>query len=390
MNTRLHQEAFPGEDISDRPAAGDERPRPARADRGRAARAAATRRGSWSRRDRASTSHLPARLEAAAPPPVRDEVRLMVAQAGRPLVHTDFLDLPNHLRAGDLLIVNASATIPAALPARRADGTRRRPAPLDARPGPTPAAGSSSCAATAAACARRGAETLTLPGGATARAARALPLARPPVGRAARPPHRRCTPTCDAHGAPIRYAHEPEPRPLEDHQTIFATEPGSAEMPSAGRPFTKRALTRPARARRPRPADRRCTPASARRSAASARTPSATSVSRAHRAPHQRTAPRPRDRGRHDRRARARDRRRRARQRPRRARLDEPRRHARARRARRRRPADRLARARREPPADARGHRRPRRCSSAPTPPRSSAATAGTSSAICTCCCAAP
>ena len=48
----------------------------------------------------------------------------------------------------------------------------------------------------------------------------------------------------DHHGAPIRYAHEPTARPLEDHQTIFATHPGSAEMPSAGRPFTKRALTR--------------------------------------------------------------------------------------------------------------------------------------------------
>jgi S-adenosylmethionine:tRNA ribosyltransferase-isomerase len=47
-----------------------------------------------------------------------------------------------------------------------------------------------------------------------------------------------------AHGAPIRYAHEPEPHPLDDHQTIFATVPGSAEMPSAGRPFTRRALTR--------------------------------------------------------------------------------------------------------------------------------------------------
>ena len=35
MNTRLHQEAFPGEDISDRPPPEDERPRPARADRGR-------------------------------------------------------------------------------------------------------------------------------------------------------------------------------------------------------------------------------------------------------------------------------------------------------------------------------------------------------------------
>jgi S-adenosylmethionine:tRNA ribosyltransferase-isomerase len=45
------------------------------------------------------------------------------------------------------------------------------------------------------------------------------------------------------HGAPIRYAHDRGPRPLADHQTIFATEPGSAEMPSAGRPFTRRALT---------------------------------------------------------------------------------------------------------------------------------------------------
>ena len=45
-----------------------------------------------------------------------------------------------------------------------------------------------------------------------------------------------------AHGAPIRYAHEPGPHPLEDHQTIFASEPGSAEMPSAGRPFSRRAI----------------------------------------------------------------------------------------------------------------------------------------------------
>jgi S-adenosylmethionine:tRNA ribosyltransferase-isomerase len=44
------------------------------------------------------------------------------------------------------------------------------------------------------------------------------------------------------HGAPIRYAHETVARPLADHQTMFAEEPGSAEMPSAGRPFTPRAL----------------------------------------------------------------------------------------------------------------------------------------------------
>ena len=46
----------------------------------------------------------------------------------------------------------------------------------------------------------------------------------------------------DAHGMPIRYRHLPRPRPLADFQTIFATEPGSAEMPSAGRPFSRRAL----------------------------------------------------------------------------------------------------------------------------------------------------
>jgi len=49
-------------------------------------------------------------------------VRLMVSDGDR-LIHTDFDSLPTHLRAGDLLIANASATIPAALPARREDGT---------------------------------------------------------------------------------------------------------------------------------------------------------------------------------------------------------------------------------------------------------------------------
>jgi S-adenosylmethionine:tRNA ribosyltransferase-isomerase len=46
------------------------------------------------------------------------------------------------------------------------------------------------------------------------------------------------------HGAPIRYAHQPHDWPLADHQTIFARVPGSAEMPSAGRPFTPRVLAR--------------------------------------------------------------------------------------------------------------------------------------------------
>ena len=39
-------------------------------------------------------------------------------------------------------------------------------------------------------------------------------------------------------GEPIRYRHAPDPWPLSAYQQIFGTEPGSAEMPSASRPFT--------------------------------------------------------------------------------------------------------------------------------------------------------
>jgi S-adenosylmethionine:tRNA ribosyltransferase-isomerase len=45
------------------------------------------------------------------------------------------------------------------------------------------------------------------------------------------------------HGRPIRYAYLRMPVPLADYQTVFAREPGSAEMPSAGRPFTTELVT---------------------------------------------------------------------------------------------------------------------------------------------------
>ena len=40
------------------------------------------------------------------------------------------------------------------------------------------------------------------------------------------------------HGHPIRYRHTPGEWPIDAYQTVFATDPGSAEMPSAARPFT--------------------------------------------------------------------------------------------------------------------------------------------------------
>ncbi len=44
-------------------------------------------------------------------------------------------------------------------------------------------------------------------------------------------------------GAPIRYDYVPGVHPLADYQTVFARQPGSAEMPSAARPFTTEIVT---------------------------------------------------------------------------------------------------------------------------------------------------
>jgi S-adenosylmethionine:tRNA ribosyltransferase-isomerase len=46
------------------------------------------------------------------------------------------------------------------------------------------------------------------------------------------------------HGRPIRYAYVEQPWPISAYQNVYVTEPGSAEMPSAGRPFTADVITR--------------------------------------------------------------------------------------------------------------------------------------------------
>jgi S-adenosylmethionine:tRNA ribosyltransferase-isomerase len=187
---------------------------------------------------------LPRHLEATEPPPERDRVRMLVAsRAG--IRHATFLDLPDLLEPGDLLVVNTSATLPAALPL--AGGLRLHlstplPEPpgrswpeerwvVELRDGAAPYRGG------------RAGERLALPAGGQAE------LLAPYLGgrRLWAAWLRLPEPLLDylhRHGAPIRYAHLPEPRPLTDFQTIFASEPGSAEMPSAGRPFSERALSR--------------------------------------------------------------------------------------------------------------------------------------------------
>src|SRR5262245_28409617 len=71
---------------------------------------------------------LPPALEAHEPPEARglarDGVRLLVSHlADDRIEHHVFRDLPDLLRPGDLLVANDSATLPAAVTARRADGS---------------------------------------------------------------------------------------------------------------------------------------------------------------------------------------------------------------------------------------------------------------------------
>jgi S-adenosylmethionine:tRNA ribosyltransferase-isomerase len=198
---------------------------------------------------------LPSELEASEPPEARglarDQVRLMVAAEGKRLVHARFVDLPRFLRAGDLLVVNESATLPAALQATRADGTAvelhlSTPEP----PAPAGRVAPAKPERWVVELRRDGArfrgargELLALAGGGTAELV-APYLSAGRLWIAALELRAPLLEYLDAYGSPIRYPHQPRDWPLADHQTIFAREPGSAEMPSAGRPFSPRVLAR--------------------------------------------------------------------------------------------------------------------------------------------------
>jgi S-adenosylmethionine:tRNA ribosyltransferase-isomerase len=200
---------------------------------------------------------LPPELEATEPPEVRgrgrDDVRLLVTSgADGHLEYARFADLGRYLRPGDVLGINTSGTMNAALPATRADGTQlelhlsthlpaerwtvelRLPTARGTQPFREARAG----------------ESLALPAGATVTiltphsglhgashvgptrlwlAALQLPI---PLDA-----------YLAAHGYPIRYGYVARPWPTEFYQTVYATEVGSAEMPSAGRAFTPELIT---------------------------------------------------------------------------------------------------------------------------------------------------
>ncbi len=201
---------------------------------------------------------LPAELEASEPPEARglarDEVRLMVsALADHRVKHARFRDIADYLRAGDVLVINTSGTLNAALSATRADGTplelhlsTRLPADLwiveVRQPGEV---------ATKPFYAIQPGETLGLPGGASV-------TLHVPHNRQAGPdrPTRLWIATLNLsggadfqpylaeYGFPIRYSYVREGWPISYYQTVYATEAGSAEMPSAGRAFTPELITR--------------------------------------------------------------------------------------------------------------------------------------------------
>jgi S-adenosylmethionine:tRNA ribosyltransferase-isomerase len=190
-------------------------------------------------------------LEASEPPEARglarDEVRLMVAGRGSgEIVHTRFRELAAHLQPGDLLVVNTSATLPAAVPASRAgepvEVRFSTPAPRDAG-GELHVVELRKAGGEALLGAGRVGEHLTLPGQARLELVAAyegserLWLARAALRE---PLHRYLR----RHGRPIRYGYVLGRWPLSAYQTAYAAVPGSAEMASAGRPFTARLITR--------------------------------------------------------------------------------------------------------------------------------------------------
>src|SRR5689334_20369739 len=185
---------------------------------------------------------LPPELEARAPAEARgvprDGVRMLVSRrSSGEISHHAFGDLPGLLLPGDLLVVNTSATVPAAI--RIAGGLAvhfSSPRPngdwlieLRERQG----------GATVPYHGGIPGQPLDLPGGAV------LTLGKRVTGRLWRARLSTAVlPYLFKHGSPIRYSYVEHDWPLESYQTVFGTRPGSAEMPSASRPFTPDLVTR--------------------------------------------------------------------------------------------------------------------------------------------------
>jgi S-adenosylmethionine:tRNA ribosyltransferase-isomerase len=180
----------------------------------------------------------PNELQATEPPEARgrsrDDVRLLVSTRDGH-THTRFSELPRFFDPGDLVVVNDSATLPASLHAKGEAGrflvnvsTRfgpklwlTEPRWSTGEPGPLPLHPGEAISV----CDQRVRVISSYPG------ADRLWFVEGDLAKAMA----RC-------GEPIRYGYVEHPQPLGAYQSVFATAPGSAEMPSAARPFTKKVV----------------------------------------------------------------------------------------------------------------------------------------------------
>jgi S-adenosylmethionine:tRNA ribosyltransferase-isomerase len=191
----------------------------------------------------------PSDSDASTPPEARgvsrDGVRLLVARPSG-VTHATFAELGRFLDSGDLVVVNNSATLAAAVDGRRggtaiavhfstalSDGewaVELRPAGqttghlADIEPG----------------------ERVGLPMGAAIVVRESFPhpgVAGSRLWRARVAVEGDVASYLARVGRPIRYAYVPEPWPLSAYQTVFAQIPGSAEMASAARPFSPDLVT---------------------------------------------------------------------------------------------------------------------------------------------------
>ncbi len=198
---------------------------------------------------------LPPELEAHMPPEARglarDEVRLMVSyRSDDHIIHTRFRQIGDFLQAGDLLVINTSGTMKAALTARRENGmlvelhlSTHLPADLwlvevrtQSEKGTLPLYSINM------------GEALQLAEGASA-------ILHVPYRHQENMQGRNRLWIASLHlpyalqeylarnGFPIRYSYVPQEWPIDYYQSVYVSEVGSAEMPSAGRAFTPELIT---------------------------------------------------------------------------------------------------------------------------------------------------
>jgi S-adenosylmethionine:tRNA ribosyltransferase-isomerase len=192
--------------------------------------------------------NLPPELEASVPPEARgvtrDAVRMLVAtKSTGKLVHTYFSEIPRFLDEGDLVVVNTSGTLAAAITGfthgkkLEVHLSTRLPAGLwtiEIRDGAAPVHDASA------------GDVIELEGGAR------IELLTPYSscsGGVRLWVATLCVPDevqsyLAVYGRPISYGYVNGSWPITMYQSVYATEPGSAEMPSAGRPFTPEVVTR--------------------------------------------------------------------------------------------------------------------------------------------------